>query len=127
MTLYKICHQSGRVLFTTDNEVTARNREQFGWKVIEVDKSREQFEQWVINENKLRISAHDNPLKRCAHSYYYGWVSSAWEVWQASRAAIEIELPENKWHPCDCIDVVIAFDKDDVIESIRAAGIKVKE
>lgn len=46
MTLYKICHQSGRVLFTTDNEVTARNREQFGWKVTEVDKSREQFEKW---------------------------------------------------------------------------------
>lgn len=42
--LYKICHQSGRVLFTTDNEVTARNREQFGWKVIVVDKSRAQFE-----------------------------------------------------------------------------------
>ncbi len=33
--MYKICHQSGRVLFTTDNEVTARNREQFGWKVTE--------------------------------------------------------------------------------------------
>lgn len=92
MTLYKICHQSGRVLFI----MTARNREQFGWKVIKVDKSREQFEQWVINENKLRLSAHDNPLNRCAHSYYYGWVSSAWEVWQASRAAIEVELLENK-------------------------------
>lgn len=50
-----------------------------------------------------------------------------WEAWQASRAAIEIELPKNKWHPCDCIDVVVAYDKDDVIESIRAAGLRVKE
>lgn len=59
---------------------------------------------------------------------YMEWdVALAWKMWQASRAAIEIELPENKWHPCDCIDVVIASDKDDVIESIRAAGIKVKE
>jgi hypothetical protein len=49
------------------------------------------------------------------------------QMWDMSRATIEIELPKNKWHPCDCIDVVIAFDRDDVIESICAAGIKVKE
>lgn len=27
---WQVCHQSGRVLFTSDNEVTARNGEQFG-------------------------------------------------------------------------------------------------
>lgn len=124
MTLWQVCHQSGRVLFT----MTARNREQFGWKVIEVDKSREQFEQWVINENKLRLSAHDNPLKRCANSYYYGWVSSAWEVWQASRAAIEIELPPT----VDGSNVPFAGNawnayRSEAVNTIRAAGIKVKE
>lgn len=40
MTRWQVCHHSGRVLFTTDNEVTARNREQFGWKVIEIDNNR---------------------------------------------------------------------------------------
>lgn len=60
-------------------------------------------------------------------SYASPHAAHYWSAWKASRATIEIELPENKWHPCDCIDVVIAFDRDDVIESIRAAGIKVKE
>lgn len=125
MTLYKICHQSGRVLFTTDNDVTARNREQFGWKVIEVDKSREQFEQFIQRKFGDLI---DQRITKNGDGEYFSWdMQVAWLSWQASRAAIEIELPENKWHPCDCIDVVIAFDKDDVIESIRAAGIKVKE
>lgn len=89
-----------------------------------MDKSREQFEQWVINENKIRLSAHDNPLKRCAHSYYYGWVSSAWEVWQASRAAIEIELPESfTMHSGRTPYLYVS----EVQSAIRADGIKVKE
>lgn len=124
MTHWQVCHQSGRVLFTTDNEVTARNREQFGWKVIEVDKSREQFEAEMA---KLGDCVDMRRAKNGDNEYMAWDVALAWKMWQASRAAIEIELPENKWHPCDCIDVVIAFDKDDVIESIRAAGIKVKE
>lgn len=98
MTHWQVCHQSGRVLFTTHNEVTARNREQFGWKVIEVDKSREQFEayyaeyfgqslQWVID-------------RRCENKDFSGYqmgtgLQSAWKMWQASRAAIEIELPDS--------------------------------
>lgn len=123
--MYKICHQSGRILFTTDNEVTARNREQFGWKVIKVDKSREQFE--AVAANKLNFDISTVIASRDGDSYDSKLISDWYGFWQASRAAIEIELPENKWHPCDCIDVVIAFDKDDVIESIRAAGVKVKE
>lgn len=124
MTYWQVCHQSGRVLFTTDNEVTSRNREQFGWKVIEVDKSREQFEAEMA---KLGDCVDMRRAKNGDNEYMAWDAGLAWKMWQASRAAIEIELPENKWHPCDCIDVVIAFDKDDVIESIRAAGIKVKE
>lgn len=129
MTRWQVCHQSGRVLFTTDNEVTARNREQFGWKVIKVDKSREQFEQWVINENKLRISAHDNPLKRCAHSYYYGWVSSAWEVWQASRAAIEIDLGPDINPLMFKDDVLFGYHKakGEVASLLRSIGFKVND
>lgn len=91
-----------------------------------MDKSREQFEQWVINENKLRLSAHENPLKRCANSYYYGWVSSAWEVWQASRAAIEIELPDStEFDGPDMSGAQQAISQ--IRETLTETGIKVKE
>lgn len=93
MTLYKICHQSGRVLFTTDNEVTARNREQFGWKVIEVDKSRKQFE--AVAANKLNFDVSTVVASRNGDTYDSGILSIWWQFWQASRAAIEIELPDS--------------------------------
>nr|WP_279077308.1 hypothetical protein [Hafnia alvei] len=62
---------------------------------------------------------------------YMAWdVSLAWRMWQASREAVEVELPSLKqidsgeryvWS-----DGVFNF-KEDVIESIRAAGIKIIE
>lgn len=49
-------------------------------------------------------------------------VQLRWEAWQASRTAIEIEIPEVcAWNLCELLD------KKEVIEAIRAAGIKVKE
>lgn len=130
MTRWQVCHQSGRVLFTTANEVTARNREQFGWKVVKVDKSRKQFEsyyaeyygqtlQWVID-------------RRCESKEFSGYqmgtgLQSAWKMWQASRAAIEIELPEiEKWRPSESARAQIGY-RAIAKEAIRAAGIKVKE
>lgn len=92
MTRWQICHQSGRVLFTTDNEVTARNREQFGWKVIKVDKSREQFEQFIQRKFGDLI---DQRVTKNGDGEYFSWdMQVAWLSWQASRAAIEIELPD---------------------------------
>lgn len=58
------------------------------------------------------------------------YADTCWEFWRMSRAAIEIELPSLKqidtgeryvWS-----DGVFNF-KEDAIEAIRAAGIKVKE
>lgn len=123
MTLYKICHQSGRVLFTTDNEVTARNREQFGWKVTEVDKSREQFEQWfpemVEGMPPSMVEVFDKML---------------FIAWQASRAAIEVELPRRKMACASgygdgyLVDSLMgdALEYDETVEAIRAAGLRVK-
>lgn len=85
-----------------------------------MNESRKQFEEWIVRVGH-------NVSRDARGLYVFSYTATAWVAWQASRASIEIELPENKWHPCDCIDVVIAFDRDDVIESIRAAGIKVKE
>lgn len=90
--MYKICHQSGRVLFTTHNEVTARNREQFGWKVIKVDKSREQFEAEMA---KLGDCVDMRRAKNGDEEYMAWDVALAWKMWQASREAIEVELPDS--------------------------------
>lgn len=87
-----------------------------------MNESRKQFEQWRIANNEFA-----NMAILSNGEYAEVTTNCAWHAWTASREAIEIVLPENKWHPCDCIDVVIAFDRDDVIESIRAAGIKMKE
>lgn len=94
MTLYKICHQSGRVLFTTDNEVTARNREQFGWKVTEVDKSREQFEAEMA---KLGDCVDMRRAKNGDEEYMEWDVRLAWKMWQESRKALNIELTPVCW------------------------------
>lgn len=123
MTRWQVCHQSGRVLFTTDNEVTARNREQFGWKVIEVDKSREQFEAEMA---KLGDCVDMRRAKNGDEEYMEWDVRLAWKMWQSSRASIKIELPmkkaEHSYHQS-------AFNSgiDASAKAIRAAGIKVKE
>lgn len=130
--LYKICHQSGRVLFTTDNEVTARNREQFGWKVIVVDKSRAQFEAEMA---KLGDCVDMRRAKNGDEEYMEWDVRLAWRFWNLSRAAIEIELPRRKiacasgYGEGYLVDSLMgdALDYDETVEAIRAAGFKVKE
>ena len=37
MTTWNICHKSGRVLFTTNDERTAMNRAKYGWRVEKAD------------------------------------------------------------------------------------------
>lgn len=87
-----------------------------------MEELRKQFEKWCQCERNGVI------LKIGIDGEYNSRESQImWEAWQASRAAIEIELPKNKWHPCDCIDVVVAYDKDDIDQCIRAAGLRVKE
>lgn len=71
--------------------------------------SREQFEEWV-NLNVLVIN------KRTLSLY--------WEVWQASRQCIEVELPE----PFTCYQVEtgkLYYDAE-VVSAMSNAGIKVK-
>lgn len=60
--------------------------------------------------------------------YTHASIDSAWEGWQASRAAIEIELPE----ACSCCYSESEKElhdsaMDEVADILRAAGIKVKE
>lgn len=82
-----------------------------------MDKSREQFEEFA-ERGKLSLAYGD-----CG--YVYTSTEMAWRTWQASRAAVEIELD-------DKVMVEDEFDKghncaiDYCAEAIRAAGLKVK-
>lgn len=89
-----------------------------------MDESRKQFEEWF--KNKYHVSSD---VMKIMHIK----VEIAWEAWQASRAAIEIECPgkrESEAFSTDFEDGV-TFGYNDAISEceglIRAAGVKVKE
>ena len=86
---WAIKHKSGRTLFVTSDEFIANNRRKMGWIVEEVKMmSREQFETWATNAGFIVTTKNDD--------YLYPATNSAWQTWQASRAAIEIELLADK-------------------------------
>lgn len=64
----------------------------------------------------------DEAYERMQYDHFGSNRDFAWKFWVASREAIEVELPA--WFVSDAIAV---YDRDEVEESIRAAGIKVKE
>lgn len=78
--------------------------------------SREQFDEWCINRG---ISITKSPGY---DGYQNPRAKVIWEAWQASRAAIEVELPS--WYVCG-VDAV--FDRDEIEQAIESAGLKVKK
>lgn len=90
-----------------------------------MDESRKDFERWALEV--MQFTPDDltwDERRNCYRDYV---PHMAWKGWQASREAIEIELPE-----------IITGDNGDgepwrwmyaseVEDAIRAAGIKVKE
>lgn len=91
-----------------------------------MDESRKQFEEWVkfhLDDKYSEVPLYKN---KGGANYLDSKVDLAWIAWQASRAAIEIELPmkkaEHSYHQS-------AFNGgiDASAKAIRAAGIKVKE
>ncbi|HDX3905826.1 TPA: hypothetical protein ROF77_002129 [Enterobacter asburiae] len=94
-----------------------------------MDESRKQFEQ------KIQHSYGEDYLVVNDDGDYVNWITAdLWEFWQASRAAIEIELPDELTIE-DCIDKDIDVCRatqfnlgvGKLEHAIRAAGIKVKE
>jgi hypothetical protein len=83
------------------------------------DKMREEFEAWLIPAwSREKFVDEDGDLQ-----YREDWVQGAWIGWQASRAALVIELPEafhpdHDWGPC--------MESGEVRAAIEAAGLKVK-
>ena len=112
---WAIKHKSGRTLFVTSDEFIANNRRKIGWVVEEVKvTSRERFEAWATNAGFIVTTKNDG--------YLYPATNSAWQAWRASRAAIEIELPEVESLGCHAI-----YYAEDVIEAIEQVGLKVKK
>ncbi|HDT5217359.1 TPA: hypothetical protein RCG95_000073 [Enterobacter roggenkampii] len=74
-----------------------------------------------MDESRKQFSEVYDQMKHDRFGSNEDW---AWKFWQASRASIEIDLDKeitnvtNKYYE---------EGRDDVIEAIRAAGIKVKE
>lgn len=101
-----------------------------------MDESRKQFEEWYASSWRLR----DDELRQELAvenngDYIYSSAYNSWQAWQASRAAIDIELPVKNDISDDDYPIPDLVDWDDgrnagiqeCAEAIRAAGIKVKE
>lgn len=131
---WAIKHKSGRTLFVTSDEFIANNRRKMGWIVEEVKMtSREQFEEWVKKETGFDLCRTNYPMTEWADQKYESYQTHlAWMAWQASRAAIEIELPTTiEVHPFapSAAKMFCELHKNTVTEcakSILAAGLKVK-
>ncbi|GLF57969.1 hypothetical protein VNPA152081_18250 [Pseudomonas aeruginosa] len=60
---------------------------------------REEFEAWVwdIYEETLWFDMNrESVLKRNGGEYFGNFLNDRWEAWQASRAALRVELPERR-------------------------------
>ena len=131
---WAIKHKSGRTLFVTSDEFIANNRRKMGWIVEEVKMtSREQFEKWVKEETGFDLWRTEYPMTEWDDQQYKCHQTNlAWMAWQASRSAIEIELPTTiEVHPFgpSAAKMFCELHKNTVAEcakSILAAGLKVK-
>lgn len=126
---WAIKHKSGRTLFVTSDEFIANNRREMGWIVEEVKMtSREQFEaSWLRRGGETSDlvrypeNHHEAGSGNVGGQYVVDDVQGHWQTWQASRAEIEIELPEEESLGCHAI-----YYAEDVIEAIEQVGLKVK-
>lgn len=96
-----------------------------------MDESEKNFEQWFRavetgDDEKWELPAYKSP----EWNAYLLRRQLALGAWKASRAAIEIELPEKAFilsTDNDSLASMYIRGIDDTAEAIRAAGIKVKE
>lgn len=99
---------------------------------MSTEKMREEFEAWAMKKHShylapfKRVNGSD-PRIDGADRYLHSEVQQDWAVWQASRAAIEVELPavsdyfdKSEYpHTCDLLEC-------DLRISIGYHGLKVK-
>lgn len=78
---------------------------------------REEFEAWHHAEFGYVIAVEDDPQQD-------GQCAKRWKVWQASRAALRVELPPVVyWGSAEQME---GYDADAMKEALQQAGIEVK-
>ncbi|MFW4762689.1 hypothetical protein [Pseudomonas paraeruginosa] len=93
---------------------------------------REEFEAWA-SSHFVDVGS-GNPLKKGPNGHYgFYVVATAWKAWQASRAALKVELPERAVLPeytehrllyCERTGFNDCLER--VTEALQQAGIEVK-
>ncbi|HCJ27903.1 MAG TPA: hypothetical protein DHV63_01030 [Pseudomonas sp.] len=92
---------------------------------MSTEQMREEFEAWARKHNESLCEdgigvPEDIRLDRQGGAYIWANAESAWLAWQASRAALAVELPNP-------IEVHDSGDYQmDTIDALEAAGITVK-
>lgn len=94
---------------------------------MNIEKMRKEFEAWSANHDYFGGVEVDIAI---SGNYSDVDMQHAWEVWQASRAAIEVELPkqcDKDGHGCAVYsEEGPFFHCHDMIEAIKSLGLKVK-
>jgi hypothetical protein len=98
---------------------------------MSIEKMREEFEAWARIE--MQCSLHREWIK--PEHYAQEVVEFSWRAWQASRAAIEVELPDDGIEDCqdawgerckNTFDCGYNFASLRHEQAMQAAGLKVK-
>ena len=90
---------------------------------MSTEKMRESFEAWAITSAWLGLVGDD--LEFIDGGYVYPGVQSAWLSWQASRAAIGVELPDSG-EAYEYSHDLHVMPVDSVVKLIESLGLKVK-
>ncbi|EPU0251426.1 hypothetical protein FA331_34275 [Pseudomonas aeruginosa] len=85
---------------------------------------REEFEAWA-SSHFVDVGS-GNPLKKGPNGHYgFYVVATAWKAWQASRAALKVELPFPIIVDEGTEFALHAYDKDETDKALQQAGIEV--
>lgn len=91
---------------------------------------REEFEAWLLREHGLESEWQDE--RNCFKDYP---AHLAFKAWQASRAALRVELPDDGIEDCrrdwsnscrDNFDTGYCYATDRITQALQQAGIEVK-
>ena len=93
---------------------------------MDTNKMREQFESFA--RDVLDWSDDEFRLASDGKSYYWGATGESWVFWQASRAAVMVELPEIAHEIDESVEIAYGFNcaLKTIRTDIEAQGLKVK-
>lgn len=81
--------------------------------------SRSQFEAWMSDNWN-----HPRAIEKTGDAYILTTTRTQWEAWTASRESLVVELPKSGFYlGYGCPEYM---ERDDVIDTLRAIGIRIK-